>query len=111
MREAECMEKKVKITIVGIGGVGGYLSGMLAKTYENVTLVARGERKKSLEKEGIRLHSQYHGEITARAKKVVESGQEIREVQDFIFLCVKSKTFVYEIAKRVYRIATWLFSK
>lgn len=39
------MEKKVKITIVGIGGVGGYLSGMLAKTYENVTLVARGERK------------------------------------------------------------------
>ena len=40
------MEKKVKITIVGIGGVGGYLSGMLAKTYENVTLVARGERKK-----------------------------------------------------------------
>lgn len=84
------MEKKVKITIVGIGGVGGYLSGMLAKNYENVTLVARGERKKSLEKEGIRLHSQYHGEITARAKKVVESGQEIREVQDFIFLCVKN---------------------
>ena len=32
MREAECMEKKVKITIVGIGGVGGYLSGMLAKS-------------------------------------------------------------------------------
>ena len=60
------MEKKVKITIVGIGGVGGYLSGMLAKTYENVTLVARGERKKSLEKEGIRLNSQYHGEITAK---------------------------------------------
>ena len=67
------MEKNVKITVVGIGGVGGYISGMLAKTYENVTLVARGARKKSLEKEGICLHSQYNGEITAKAKRVVES--------------------------------------
>ena len=84
------MEKNVKITVVGIGGVGGYISGMLAKTYENVTLVARGARKKSLEKEGICLHSQYNGEITAKAKRVVESGREIEEIQDFIFLCVKN---------------------
>ena len=41
------MEKKVKITIVGLGGVGGYLSGMLAKSYENLTLGARGERNKA----------------------------------------------------------------
>lgn len=84
------MDRDVKITVVGIGGVGGYLSGMLAKTYRKVTLVARGERKKSLETEGIRLHSEYNGEITVSPYDVVEKGTQITEVQDLVFLCVKN---------------------
>lgn len=40
-----------KITVAGIGGVGGYLAGMLADTYDEVSFIARGERKKSLEEE------------------------------------------------------------
>lgn len=84
------MSKDVKITVAGIGGVGGYISGMLAKTYKNMTLIARGDRKKSLEDEGICLHSDFNGEITARANRVVENGRDIKAVQDFVFICVKN---------------------
>lgn len=40
------MKKDTKITVAGIGGVGGYLGAMLARRYDHVTMVARGERKK-----------------------------------------------------------------
>lgn len=33
-----------KIAVIGIGGVGGYVAGMLAKAYPHVTMVARGAR-------------------------------------------------------------------
>lgn len=84
------MNKKMKITVAGIGGVGGYISAMLADTYENVTLIARGNRKKSLETEGIRLHSQFNGEKTVRPQKIVEHAGEIKEIQDVVFICVKN---------------------
>ncbi len=32
-----------KITVAGIGGVGGYLAGMLADTYDEVSFIARGD--------------------------------------------------------------------
>ena len=78
-----------KITVAGIGGVGGYLAGMLADTYDEVSFIARGERKKSLEENGLVLHSEYHGEIIAHPKKVVERGDELG-IQDYIFICVKN---------------------
>ena len=33
-----------KIAVIGIGGVGGYIAGLLAKAYPHVTMVARGAR-------------------------------------------------------------------
>ena len=78
-----------KITVAGIGGVGGYLAGMLADTYDEVSFIARGERKKSLEENGLVLHSEYHGEIIAHPKKVVERGDELG-IQDYIFICLKN---------------------
>ena len=80
------MQTDSKITIVGIGGVGGYLSGMLCRTFSQVTLIARGERGKSIEKEGVILHSEYNGEIHAVPPRVIHSAEEIREIQDIIFL-------------------------
>lgn len=78
-----------KITVIGIGGVGGYLAGMLADTYDTVTLVARGKRKEDLEQKGLLLHSDYHGEMISRDVKIVECAGEL-EVQDYIFICVKN---------------------
>ena len=42
-----------KITVAGIGGGGGYFAGMLADNYDGVLFIAGGERKKSLEENGL----------------------------------------------------------
>ena len=39
------MLKNKKIAVVGIGGVGGYLAGMLGRVCSHLTLAARGERR------------------------------------------------------------------
>lgn len=78
-----------KIAVVGIGGVGGFLAGAIGSTYEEqLTLVARGERLKSLQERGLVLHSELRGEITVHPRAVV-TAQELEE-QDVIFLCVKN---------------------
>lgn len=82
------MENK-KIAVVGIGGVGGYLAGMIGAAYPGqVTFVARGERAQALRKNGLVLHSELHGEVFAEPRAVV-TAQELEE-QDYIFLCVKN---------------------
>lgn len=77
-----------RIAVIGIGGVGGYMAGMLAKAYPHVTMVARGARAESICEKGLVLHSDYKGEIVARPERVVpvtEMGE-----QDYIFICVKN---------------------
>lgn len=78
-----------KIAVVGVGGVGGYLAGMLVKAYPHVTLVARGERGESIRENGLVLHSDFHGEIVAKPEKTVSCSTEL-EPQDYIFICVKN---------------------
>ncbi|MEI8272078.1 MAG: 2-dehydropantoate 2-reductase [Paludibacter sp.] len=51
---------KTKIAIVGLGGVGGYFGGMLAKYYANnpeveIYFVARGEHLKIVQESGLKL--------------------------------------------------------
>jgi 2-dehydropantoate 2-reductase len=51
---------KTKIVIAGIGGVGGYFGGLLAKHfYDNenieISFVARGEHLKEIQKNGLRV--------------------------------------------------------
>lgn len=87
MSEKELQEKK--IAVVGVGGVGGYLAGMLIRAYPHVTVAARGERGRSIKENGLILHSDYHGEIAVRPEKVVED-TALLEPQDIIFLCVKN---------------------
>lgn len=87
MSRKELQEKK--IAVVGVGGVGGYLAGMLIRAYPHVTVAARGERGRSIKEKGLILHSDYHGEIAVRPEKVVEN-TALLEPQDIIFLCVKN---------------------
>ena len=78
-----------KIAVVGIGGVGGFLAGAIGTAYEKeLTLVARGDRLKTLKEQGLVLHSELRGEITVHPRAVV-CAQELEE-QDVIFLCVKN---------------------
>lgn len=79
---------EARIMVVGIGGVGGYLSAMLAKYYKNVTLVARNDRYTSLVKNGLTLHSELNGDFNVKVH--VEQKAENAGKQDFIFICVKN---------------------
>lgn len=52
--------KKTKIIIAGIGGVGGYFGGLLAKKYYKskdveINFVARGENLKAIKKDGLKV--------------------------------------------------------
>src|SRR5699024_3116620 len=78
-----------KITVLGLGGVGGYVGALLADAYPHVTFVARGERGKSIRENGLILHSDYRGERTVRPERVVETAEGL-EIQDYIFICVKN---------------------
>lgn len=82
------MASNLKIAVVGVGGVGGFVSAMLASHLSNVTVVARGARGKAIEENGLILHSDYKGEITARPA-VVPSVKELGD-QDVVFICVKN---------------------
>ena len=78
-----------RIAVVGIGGVGGYLSAMLAHTYHSVTVVARGKRREAIEARGLVLHSDLNGEIVSHPCLTLESAADLTE-QDYLFICVKN---------------------
>jgi 2-dehydropantoate 2-reductase len=83
------MLKNKKIAIVGIGGVGGYLAGMIGTVFPHTTLVARAGRGESIKENGLVLHSEYSGEIVMRPEKVLDTSKKL-EPQDCIFVCVKN---------------------
>ena len=79
-----------KICVAGVGGVACNLAAVLGKKYgDHLSLIARGKRAESFRREGVRLHSDFYGEITAHPASVAEDGAAIG-VQDFIFVCVKN---------------------
>lgn len=80
---------KKRIAVVGIGGVGGYIAGMLTRVSDQVTLCARGERGRSIRENGLVLHSDFNGESTTHPLRVVDSADQLGE-QDIILVCVKN---------------------
>lgn len=93
-----------KIAVVGIGGVGGYLAGMMARVLPHVTVVARGERGESIRQNGLVLHSGYHGEIVARPESVISDASELSD-PDYIFICVKNYS-LEEVCRQLCDVVT-----
>lgn len=88
------------LTVIGIGGVGGLLSGPLLRRYGNaVSLVARGKRGESLRRNGLTLHSNLYGEFTVHPETVVETPAEL-PVQDAVLVCVKNGALV-DVARQI----------
>ena len=84
------MQENWKLTVVGIGGIGGLLSGPLVRQYgEHITLVARGKRGDTLRQKGLTLHSDMYGEFTAFPAAVAETPESL-PVQDVVLVCVKN---------------------
>ena len=87
------MSKKVQIVVAGIGGVGGYFGGLLAKKYENsdaieISFFARGEHLNKIRENGLKvIHGQT--EFTTRPALATDNANEIG-IADYILICTKS---------------------
>lgn len=85
--------KKLKILVVGIGGVGGYFGGLLAKEYHSSTTVdiyflARGENLIQIKKHGLKV-LENETEFIAKPA-IVSDNVEDFGVVDYILLCTKT---------------------
>lgn len=82
----------MKIAIIGLGGVGGYLGAHLAHHYETtdteIYFLARGAHAAAIRQNGLKLiHSD--GEIIAYPTAVIEPTDSAPKM-DYVFVCVKS---------------------
>ena len=84
----------MKIAIVGIGGVGGYMGAKLCsligtqKKKYTITFIARGEHAEAVKANGLRVIED-DGEFTA-VPTVVCTAEEAEGTFDLILVCVKS---------------------
>lgn len=83
----------MRIAIVGIGGVGGYFGGKLAREYENsgdheIIFIVRGEHLKAIKKNGLQLFTR-EGNYIARPALAMDNPAQAG-IFDLVFFCVKS---------------------
>ena len=83
----------MRIAIIGIGGVGGYFGGKLAREFENSTeheiiFIARGEHLKAIRENGLQLITR-EGNYIARPKIATDDPGDAG-IFDLVFFCTKS---------------------
>jgi 2-dehydropantoate 2-reductase len=77
----------MRIGVVGVGGVGGLLSGLLSRAGHEVSVIARGEALRAIRKSGIRIDSPLG---TFAAKVEAASSPEQLAPVDVVLLAVKT---------------------
>lgn len=94
---------QTKIIIAGIGGVGGYFGGLLARHFYkhehvSVNFMARGEHLKEIQKNGLKV---IHGDnaFIARPALATDDPKEIG-IADFIIIATKS----YDLEDMVHQL-------
>jgi len=83
----------MRIAIIGIGGVGGYFGGKLAREYENSTeheviFIARGEHLSAIKKNGLKLFTK-EGDYVARPALATDDPAKAG-IFDLVIFCTKS---------------------
>ncbi len=87
------MNKKFRIAILGIGGVGGYFGGKLAAYFANsktveIIFIARGENAKAIKENGLKVITT-HSQLIAKPHLVSNEANEIGAVDVFL-ICTKA---------------------
>ncbi|TRO67155.1 ketopantoate reductase family protein [Christiangramia sabulilitoris] len=78
----------MEILVYGIGGVGGYFGGKLANAGFNVSMIARGEHLKAIQKHGLEVES-IKGNFKVKPKMATSDVSEVSK-PDLIILGIKS---------------------
>ena len=81
----------MKVLIIGVGGVGGFLGSYLEEAGFDITYVARGKRLNFLKNEGLVVHSNLGNKKINKIK--VRDSIPIAERYDFIISTVKLYDF------------------
>lgn len=97
------MNKKIKIIVAGIGGIGGYFGGHLAKQFSDseeveIYFFARGEHLRQIQANGL-IVIKGDSQFIAKPKLATNNANEIG-IADYIILCTKSydlKTIVEQL--------------
>ncbi len=81
----------MKIAVTGIGGVGGFFGGLLAKYYDGssteIFFIARGENAQVIQERGLQMQTM-NGNFTVHPKKVTSDPSQIGTV-DILLCCTK----------------------
>jgi 2-dehydropantoate 2-reductase len=101
------MENKVKIAIVGLGGVGGFYGGLLANYYEKsqeviINFLVRGTNLEKIKDRGLEVWNKDE-KIIGKPKIATDNPEEIGVV-DYIMLCTKG----YDLARVIEQIQPML---
>jgi 2-dehydropantoate 2-reductase len=84
----------MKIAIVGVGGVGGYIGAILTKFNHNVTLIARGNHFDTIKNNALKVND--NGEEFLVHPKLIHSDNKeelSKQTFDVVFLTTKSYDF------------------
>lgn len=95
--------EKYRIAIAGIGGIGGYYGGKLARRFAadaayEVIFIARGPHKAAIAQQGLKLELDSET-LAANPSTVAESGEALGKL-DLILFCVKSYS-LEEVAEQL----------
>jgi 2-dehydropantoate 2-reductase len=78
----------MKIAMMGTGGVGGYYGGLLARTGQDVTFIARGAHLQAIRANGLQVKS-VHGNFAVSPAKATDAPAEVGRV-DLIIVATKT---------------------
>ncbi|UOB16267.1 ketopantoate reductase family protein [Abyssalbus ytuae] len=78
----------MKIVVFGIGGVGGYFGGKIARTSNEVIFIARGEHLKTIREKGLAVKS-IDGDFTIKPSLATSTVSDVGKA-DLILVCTKS---------------------
>jgi len=93
----------IKIAIFGIGGVGGYIGGQIAKHYKDsveaeIYFIVRGENERQINLHGLKLETT-KGDFIAYPKMATSDASRIGIV-DLLICCIKG----YDIKKNIKQV-------
>jgi 2-dehydropantoate 2-reductase len=78
----------MRVTVMGSGGTGGYFGGLLARSGEDVTFIARGAHLAAIRKNGLTVRSRLVGDFTVPARATDDPAQS--GPVDLVLFCVKA---------------------
>lgn len=78
----------MKIAVVGVGAIGGYLGALLAAAGEDVTFIARGANLEAIRRSGVRVRLEDGREVTGRG--TAHASMSEAGPQDVVLLAVKA---------------------